>query len=154
MKKEISSKITESINFSIEIKKNIKESEEFSKLSSLMNSDFQNKFINQVNFNLLNSLFLTTLFFVISTIVLFMIIFQYKSRLITEGDILAILVYSGTVMNNVNFIVNYINEYIKSFTLIGDTEKLLQHTPENYTEGKISKKVEGNIEFKNLSFNY
>ncbi len=154
IKKEISSKITESINFSIEIKKNLKEEKEFNSLSNLLSNDFQDKFYNKVNFNLINSLFLKILFLSVSIIVLFMIIFQYKSGFLTEGDVLAIIMYSSAVMRNVNFIVNYINTYIESFTLIGDTEKLLLQTPENYDKDKKSKKVEGEIEFKNLDFEY
>jgi ABC-type multidrug transport system fused ATPase/permease subunit len=46
------------------------------------------------------------------------------------------------------------SRFVKDMTIVGDTEKLLQNTPENYSEGKVRVNVEGEVEFKNVNFGY
>ncbi len=154
VKKNINSKITENINFAIEIKRNLKENTENSSIKSMLQGDFDMKFWNSLKFQFWNNLFFKCLFLFTISIVIFLIILEYKSGIISEGDIMAIIMYTQAIMRNINFVINYINDYIEDFTIIGDIEKIILHKSENYCKNKTAKKIEGKIEFKNINFTY
>lgn len=79
---------------------------------------------------------------------------MYKKNELGIGDVVALSGYSTILIKAFGNLVENINKYIESFILIGDTEKLLQNIPENYSVGKTRKNVEGEIEFKNVNFGY
>ena len=154
-KKDVNSKITESLNFAIEIKRNIKEKDEYKNLKSLMGGNYQKRFKEKIIFNVFNNSVSKIIFLLITISSLFIMIYEYRNGRLTEGAVLSIFSYTQSIMWQVRWFVNFLNQYIESFTLIGDTEKLLLHTPENYTKGKKSKKeILGEIEFKDVDFEY
>lgn len=153
-KKEITSLLTENVNLSIEIKKNSSEKKENIILSERMNGSFDEKFGNTLKFNIFTTAFSKFLFLGTVVINLFLLIWLYKNGAISEGGFLAAILYESAVMRNIGFIIKNMNKYVEDFTIIGDTEKLLRHSPENYTQDKTKGEVKGEIEYKNINFHY
>ncbi len=153
-KKNINAKLTESLNFAIEIKKNLKEKKEYERLRFLMQGEYSEKFEKKLYFNLFNSAvsrFIFTLTIIASMLIT---IFQYKTGSLSEGSVLSILIYSFSTMRNISWFMSFFNEYIESFTVIGDTEKLLLRKTEEYSKKNIKNNVLGEIEFKDVDFDY
>jgi ABC-type multidrug transport system fused ATPase/permease subunit len=78
----------------------------------------------------------------------------YQKGEITVGSILAIFMYSKYLLNVVRGILENINSFVEKFVLVGDTELLISHTPENYFKGKKRVDIQGEVEFINVSFGY
>lgn len=79
---------------------------------------------------------------------------MYQKGEVTVGSILAIAMYSRYLLNVVRGILENINSFVEKFVLVGDTELLLSRVPENYSKGKTRVDVQGEVEFKNVSFGY
>jgi ABC transporter fused permease/ATP-binding protein len=83
----------------------------------------------------------------------------YGARLIHQGDMsmgdltsfLMLTIFIGASIGSIADL------YAQIQKAIGATEKLMEildEIPEDYTEGELKHRIQGNIEFKNLSFHY
>lgn len=153
-KKGITNFLTDNINHAIEVKKNVGEKKESVALKERMGGSFREKFYNDLYFNLSVSVLTNIVYLVFGVINLLLLVWLYKNNFITEGGFLSAILYESAIANNIGFIVRNMNKYVEDFTIIGDTEKLLQHAPENYSEGKKPGEVKGEVEFKDIDFQY
>jgi len=153
-RKDVTETMTEKLNLIFEVKKNNKEFIESKYFKDKKIGEQDKSFYDIINFVTKVSYIrdITYLFTMVGA--LFLSVFLYKKGSVTVGQIASINMYVMFLSWNYAWIVREFDDLIQKFTIIGDTEKLLLHTPENYEEGKIKKEVEGEIEFKNVSFNY
>jgi ABC-type multidrug transport system fused ATPase/permease subunit len=98
VRKDVNSKITESLNFAIEIKKNIKEQKEVTLLKRLMQGNYNKKFQEKIKFNVINSSISRIIFVITTTITLILIISEYKNGNLTAGAVLSVFTYSSSIM--------------------------------------------------------
>ena len=153
-RKAISESIIEKLNLIFEVKKNNKEKDEIDYFYHEKLEEQNKTFYNKIIFGLKIGFSRDLIYIFTLGGSLFLSVYLYEKNYITIGEIASVNMYVMYLNWNYDWLVRTLDNMIKNLTVVGDTEKLLLHTPENYTEGKISKKVEGNIEFKNLSFNY
>lgn len=153
--KDISSFVTEKLNFLIEIKRFNKEGAESRNVNDKFNSDYENKFVNKRNFQIKNFSVISMLFHTMFTSVYFYVFYIYLNGGVTIGEVISLSMYAGWIVRNNNYILRTVSSYVDAFTIVGDSEEILQHQKENYSKGKTRiKNLQGEIEFKNVVFEY
>ncbi|PID83650.1 hypothetical protein CSB11_00010 [Candidatus Campbellbacteria bacterium] len=155
VQKNISSFITEKINFLIEIKKFNKEKKESLNINNKFDKNYEKKFIDKRNFHVKNSIIIAVLFQIMFLSIYLFVFYLFLQNELTAGEVISVVMYSGWIVRNNNFILREIAVYIDSFTIVGDAEKILKNQKENYSKGKTRvKNLKGDIEFKEVSFEY
>jgi len=154
-KKKISNFITQNINLAIEVKRNSNEEKEKEILNTKFKTEYKEKFKNLFVFGIKKNIFTNIIPFIFFTLLWLLIVYLYKEKMINAGDIVSINMYAMNVTRNIHWIVKGMNEYIEGFTIIGDTERLINNTfPENYSKNKVTKEILGDVIFDNVSFEY
>jgi len=82
------------------------------------------------------------------------LIYLLKSQMITEGDLLAFIIYIGYVLGPLNMINNNIRRLRTSLVDVQDSMKLKEEVRENDLPEAKEVNLHGEIEFTNVSFAY